>query len=151
MNIIEAILGKFKTEAIKKLLENIVDKTKYSFGNCDELPKEKGIYFIKDVTGRIIYIGCAHKDKRTIRVRCKQYVGASNTGGNSFRKKVFERILKKPKNVRLKNSKKHEYVIEQLKSDNYFINCLILTNKSSKEILLLERIFIYVFNPVLND
>ncbi len=126
---------------MKECLENFLDcyknRIESNIKECNTqsaLPQAKGIYFIcKDE--ETYYIGSASSDDRTIQKRVEQYFSKNDSGGKSLRNKIDKISTKEP--IKWLNEAKFKYIE--------------LVDYSKKDILLIERICISIYNPSLND
>ncbi len=126
---------------MKEGLENFLDcyrnRIESNIKECNTqsaLPQAKGIYFIcKDE--ETYYIGSASSDDRTIQKRVEQYFSKNDSGGKSLRDKIKKDLSKEP--IEWLNEAKFKYIA--------------LGEYNKKDILLMERICISIYNPSLND
>lgn len=109
------------------------------FSNLAELPNEKGIYFIYHcgLEAGPIYIGSAHTGKRTLRIRCGQYV-QKGSGGESVRGRLG-------KLLGLSDDEAIQYV-----RDNLSIRYIAMASSQKNHIVQFEQAAIWACQPVLN-
>lgn len=117
--------------------EALKDKKAISFSSIKSFPKERGVYIAYE-DSEVVYVGSAYSDKRTIYVRCSQYLGKKDSGA-TLRKKV-------QKINGLTAIQAVSYIQQK-----FIAKFILMNNQSEKEIKTLEHLLIGVYNPKYND
>ena len=120
----------------KECFEKLLTSEFTNFNDISNFPNYKGLYFLY-YDSILLYIGSANAEKRTIKIRCRQYL-QKGSGGKSFRGKIEQ----------LKNIPAEEAIkfIKQ-KISAKFIN---FSELEKNKILQLEQIAIFSYQPTLN-
>jgi hypothetical protein len=110
-----------------------------SFRNSAKFPEEKGVYFIvKNVAEDYpIYIGSANTGRRTVKIRCGQYLQLGS-GGESVRGRLA-------KLLRISEEEAIRYIRDELS-----IRHITMGDSPKRLIVQLEYAAIWACQPVLN-
>lgn len=146
-------LNEISNTTLKYVDKKINKAILYNF-HTKNFPKKRGVYFIYDKNGELVYIGCAHKAERNLKDRCSQYIHSGDTGA-TFTFKIMDDILHTPVIKRddqaICNKDDMKKAIAIIKQD-YKIRFLELDgNIKSSQIQLLEMACITAYNPKYND
>lgn len=72
-------LNEISTTTLKYVDKKINKAILYNF-HTKNFPEKRGVYFIYDKNGELVYIGCAHKAERNLKARCSQYIHSGDIG-----------------------------------------------------------------------
>lgn len=110
-----------------------------SFEDLATLPNQKGVYFIfrGNMEIRPLYIGSANTGRRTLRIRCGQYL-QRGSGGESVRGRLA-------KLLGVSDEKAIQYVRDKL-----FVRYIAMAGSPKNHIVQLEQAAIWACQPVLN-
>jgi len=118
-------------EYFQSLLSEVIE-----FRDISQFPNNKGLYFLY-VGNILLYIGSVSANKRTIKIRCQQYL-QKGSGGESFRGKI-EKLQKISADNAIKFIK-----------DNISAKFINYNHLDTDHIKQLEQIAICCYQPTLN-